>query len=175
MNKPAVTSYPASLTNYTRGRASINIDMLVIHTEQGSEHGTELWFADPLAHASAHYGIGFDGKIDQFVDDADEAWHAGHPQYNKRSIGIELEGFEAKGVFPDPMIDSLVSLSTYLCVTYGIVADRIHIIGHREVPDPTNKSLFGGLHHHTDPGVHFPWDRFIVQLANHMPGTHGVS
>jgi N-acetyl-anhydromuramyl-L-alanine amidase AmpD len=156
---------PVAQSNFTVGRGGRAIDTIIIHTQQGSEQGTEAWFANPEAHASAHYGIGFDGKVADFVDDANTAWHSGSAEYNKRSIGIELEGFYERGRFLPEMMQSLITLLETLIVRYNIPRDRKHIIGHNEVPDPKHPGQFGGLNHHQDPGIDsrkgglFPWGR----------------
>jgi hypothetical protein len=44
---------------------------------------------------------------------------------------------------------------------YEIPVDRKHIIGHSQVPDPNDPSLFGGSDHHTDPGPHWRWGYYL--------------
>lgn len=160
-----IKQVPAAKSNYTKGRGGHAISMIVIHTQQGSEHGTEAWFADPHAHASAHYGISFAGDVSQFVDDADTAWHAGNAVINKISIAVELEGFEEKGEFPPPMMAALAELVNELCTKYSIPVDRAHIIGHAEVPDPNHPGKFGGANNHTDPGPAFPFSELMAALT----------
>ncbi len=154
---------PAASSNFTRGRAGNKIQYLVIHTMQGTLKGTAQWFANPAAKSSAHYGIGFGGEVEQYVLDNDTAWHAGNTAYNRRSIGIELEGFEERGYFPDDMINQLAVLAAYMCDAYGIPKTRSNIIGHCEVPDPNGKGI-GGVNHHKDPGTKFPWEAFMSKL-----------
>lgn len=161
--KPLTKSAPAHRNNYSSGRKGNAINTIVVHTMQGTLKGTNGWFADAAAKASAHYGIGFGGELVQYVDDQDTAWHAGNAKYNRQSIGIELEGFMERGFFPDTMIDKLVELMAYLCDTYKIPRDRKHIIGHNEVPAPDGKG-FGGAGHHADPGPKFPWDEVMAKL-----------
>ncbi len=50
---------------------------LVLHTEGGTEGGTESWFQNPVAEVSATFGVGLDGNIDQFVQLTDRAWASG--------------------------------------------------------------------------------------------------
>jgi N-acetyl-anhydromuramyl-L-alanine amidase AmpD len=145
-------------SNYTPGRGGHQISMVVIHTEQGSDNGTAAWFANPAAHASAHYSISFEGRVRQFVADGDTAWHAGNAKVNRESIGIELEGYLERAHFPKPMLDALCELILVLKDKYvDIVLDREHIIGHCEVPDPLHKGKLGGANNHKDPGPKFPW------------------
>ena len=65
--------------------------LVIVHIMQGSLTGTDSWFRNPAAEASAHYGIGKDGTIFQWVDCDDMAWHAAGA--NDHSIGVENEGY----------------------------------------------------------------------------------
>lgn len=62
----------------------------VLHIMQGTLSGTDTWFHNPHAEASAHFGVGKAGSVYQWVDTADKAWAqaAGNPNW----ISIELEG-----------------------------------------------------------------------------------
>lgn len=156
---------PASLGNYSTGRKR-RIDLIVIHVMEGTFGPTAAWFANPDAHVSAHFGISVDGDCARYVLESDTAWHAGNPEHNQRSIGIELEGHIADGpsVFTPAMMDRLVELCEDLCSRWGIPRDRQHIIGHNEVPDPRHPGQLGGAGHHTDPGPDFPWQRLMDAL-----------
>jgi N-acetyl-anhydromuramyl-L-alanine amidase AmpD len=165
----AATLVPAAKGNYAQGRAGADVDMIVVHTEQGSETGTEAWFSDPNAHASAHFSISKAGALVQEVGLDNTAFHSGNARMNRHSVGIELEGYEATpeypGDFTGPMLGQLAWTIAWLCRRYGIPPDRTHIIGHAEVPDPNDPTLFGGANHHTDPGVRFPWDSLMASLG----------
>lgn len=63
---------------------------LIEHIMQGTLAGTNSWFRNPAAQVSAHFGIGKDGTVIQWVDTADVAWHA--MAANHMSIGVEHEG-----------------------------------------------------------------------------------
>jgi N-acetyl-anhydromuramyl-L-alanine amidase AmpD len=158
---------PAALGNYNSGRKR-RIDMLVLHVMQGGFGATGAWFAMPDARVSAHYGVSVDGDVACYVRDSDTAWHAGNPGYNARSIGIELEGHvDDPAAFTAPMLDALGELADGLCSQWNIARDRQHVIGHCEVPDPRGHG-FGGLGHHTDPGPHFPWEKFMDGLTRRL-------
>lgn len=76
--------------DYTPGRKS-NIDMIVLHTTQGSGVGAENWLTTKdEVPAGVHYLIMEDGEIVQLVKEEDSAWHC--RGYNSRSIGIEFAG-----------------------------------------------------------------------------------
>ena len=57
---------------------------VVLHTEVGTEHGTEAEFANGANQVSAHFGVGLDGSIDQFVQLTDAAWANGGPNPGMR-------------------------------------------------------------------------------------------
>jgi glycosyltransferase involved in cell wall biosynthesis len=121
---------------------------VVVHTADGSFHGTLAWFADPASGVSAHYLIGLDGRLAQFVDEEDTARHAGNvlrptarlaerlgSDPNPLTIGIEFEdGGDPLGVErPDAQYARGATLIAELAARWGIPLDRDHVIGHREL------------------------------------------
>ncbi|MBI2373767.1 MAG: N-acetylmuramoyl-L-alanine amidase [Deltaproteobacteria bacterium] len=156
---PGSNFVAASSDNYTNtSRTDADIDVVVIHTVQGSYAGCISWFQNPSASVSAHYVVRrSDGAITQMVRHEDRAWHAGNSEYNRRSIGIEHEGFiDRRDNYTDPMLESSAALVRWLATDLGIPLDRDHIVGHIEVPGAT----------HTDPGPYWPWDRFMNLIAD---------
>ncbi|CAN5470574.1 1,6-anhydro-N-acetylmuramyl-L-alanine amidase AmpD [soil metagenome] len=121
---------------------------------------------DPAAHpyfdsiaalrVSAHFVIGRDGLLTQFVPCAARAWHAGLSSWRGRttcndfSIGIELEGVDDLA-YDDRQYAQLANLARGLCAQYPIES----IVGHEHVA-PGRK---------TDPGPAFDWDRFERESA----------
>lgn len=63
---------------------------VVMHIMGSTLAAADAWFHNPSSQVSAHFGIGVDGHVVQWVDTADKAWHAmaANPNY----IGIETEG-----------------------------------------------------------------------------------
>lgn len=63
---------------------------LVCHIQEGIEVGTDEWFHNPVARASAHFGGPKNGPPDQWVDTDSRAWAevAGNPFW----VSIEFEG-----------------------------------------------------------------------------------
>ena len=162
----------ASSSNYSGGRSGESVRYVVIHTMQGSYSGSISWFQNPAAGASAHYNIrSSDGEITQMVHERDTAWHAGNLTYNRRSVGIEHEGFvsDPGRWYTDAMYRSSAALTRHLCDKYGIPIDRSHIIGHNEVPDPYEPGRFGGAGNHTDPGSGWDWGRFMDLVRGTPP------
>jgi N-acetyl-anhydromuramyl-L-alanine amidase AmpD len=95
---------------------------------------------------SAHYLVGLDGRVAQFVDEHDTAHHAGRVREptaefiteespNLYTIGIEFEdGGDPDGVArPDAQYRSGAELIAALAARWSIPVDRAHIVGHREI------------------------------------------
>lgn len=157
---------PAASCNYTVGRGGYTISYIIIHVMEGGYYGSISWFKDCDAGASAHYMINSeDGEITQMVAESDTAWHAGNWIYNRRSIGIEHEGYIYNpSWFTDTMYKSSAALVSYLCDKYGIPKDRKHIIGHDEVPGCPDGGG-GGASCHKDPGPYWDWDYFMSLIT----------
>lgn len=157
----------AHSSNYThQSRSASDIDMIVVHTAQGSYSGTAYWFADSRANASAHYVIrSSDGEVTQMVYEEDKAWHGGHGTTNSRSVGIELEGYieSPSTYYTDAMYGSLATLIVDISRRQGVALDRNHIIGHNEVPGCAYTGG-GGASCHTDPGSGFDWDKLMSKV-----------
>jgi hypothetical protein len=140
------------------------INKIIIHTVQGRWWNARDWFLDPRAGVSAHYIVhSFERDINQSVREKDIAYHAGNLSYNQTSIGIEHEGYvDNPGYwYTDTLYDSSARLSAYLCKKYRIPADRAHILGHNEVPNPNNPGQYGGISGNTDPGSGWNWTRYM--------------
>lgn len=87
-----VTSYvPAYRGNYTNGRQGHKIKKITIHHMAGrltcEQCGTI--FQRVGRQGSSHYGIGYDGRIAQYVDETDTAWTDGNWDSNLESVTIE--------------------------------------------------------------------------------------
>lgn len=160
---------PASTANYTSdNRGPGDIDMIVIHTMEGSYSGSISWFQNSAAGASAHYMVrSSDGEITQMVDEEDVGWHAGDWTTNARSIGIEHEGYvsDPGKWYTDAMMERSAALTRDIADRNGVPLDRAHIIGHFEVPGCSNPGG-GGTSCHTDPGSGWDWDRYMDLVKN---------
>jgi N-acetyl-anhydromuramyl-L-alanine amidase AmpD len=133
--------------NYAKGRKGVRpVDLLVIHVTEGNAASVRSWFHAQVASVSAHYMVRADGVIEQFVDEANTAWHAGrvdHPTAdlvkarpgenpNAYSIGIEHEG-TGKAPLTALQREASISLIRDICIRRCIPIDRKHIVGHREI------------------------------------------
>lgn len=160
-------SQAAADTIRTRSK-KYKIDRIVIHAMDGTLAGTEAWFktAGRAVPTAAHYLVGRNGDVVQMVPDDRKALHAGSPVeagWNDRSLGIECEvrvlPWTGKARFPlndwpEALMLSLTKVVRALCTTYAIPRDRVHIVGHSEVPGAT----------HIDPGPGFDFDDLMRRL-----------
>nr|WP_311132552.1 peptidoglycan recognition family protein [Nonomuraea gerenzanensis] len=160
---PQAAWVPANSANYAVSSrpTSDAIDRIVIHVAQGSYAGTISWFQNPAAKVSSHYVVrSSDGAVTQMVREKDRAFHAG--DYNRRSVGIEHEGFVNDATwFTDAMYRSSAALTRNIADRYGIPKDRTHIVGHSQVPGTD----------HTDPGGYWNWTTFM----NYVTGGGGTT
>jgi AmpD protein len=117
------------------------------------------YFATVAANpVSAHVLIDREGKLTQYVDFEQRAWHAGQSSFegqqacNDYSIGVELLGSEYHP-FTESQYNSLCILTRTLQKVYPAIT-RERITGHSEIA-PGRK---------TDPGPHFDWEHFFSLL-----------
>ena len=88
MKYPAATWIGAAPQNWQP--FNIAPKFIVEHVMQGSLTGTDHWFQNPNAQVSAHFGIGKDGSVHQYVDTAFMAY--AEMAWNDKAISIEHEG-----------------------------------------------------------------------------------
>jgi N-acetylmuramoyl-L-alanine amidase len=121
---------------------------IVVHTTVGSFAAAVGWFADPRSGVSSHYLVGLDGRVAQFVDETDTAFHAGRVRNptsplagpgnpNLHTVGIEFEdgGDPERVRRPDAQYDAGAALIAAIAGRWRIPLDRRHIVGHRELTD----------------------------------------
>ena len=159
---------PAAPVNYRTSRSQRTINRVVIHITDGGTriNGTIGWFQNPNQlnrrgepiHVSAHYVVGQDGEVVQMVPNNDVAWHANSA--NGDSIGIEHVA-NTRGLMPsDAQYCASAALARWLCDTYNLPLDRVHVLGHSEADTRTT---------HSDcPNAVWDWDHYmdLVQTAS---------
>lgn len=102
-----VRQNPAYSGNYTKGRGGAKVNKIVIHHAATTDFdGIGRTFKAVGRMASAHYGVGRNNNVDQYVDEADMAWHAGtsNPATNPNPTSIGIEHVNSSGA-PDWNID----------------------------------------------------------------------
>ncbi|HEY0454721.1 peptidoglycan recognition family protein, partial [Actinophytocola sp.] len=142
---------------------SQKINYIVIHDTEGSYDTTLRLVQDPT-YVSWQYTLrSADGHVAQHVKAKDVAWQAGNWYVNSKSIGLEHEGFAAKGAwYTEALYRSSAKLVRYLAEKYRIPLDRQHIIGHDNVPG-TIPSTVAGMH--WDPGPYWDWAHYFELLG----------
>ncbi|MFI4934996.1 MAG: N-acetylmuramoyl-L-alanine amidase [Caulobacterales bacterium] len=158
----------AAAANFNPGRpAGFQPEAVVIHIMDGFLTGTDNWFNDPKAKVSAHYGVGKDGTVHQYVKETDTAFHAGivdrpswpliKPKVNPNfyTIGVEHEGFDAVPYpWPAPQLAASLALVAQIADRWNIARDADHIIPHHQIRFAK-----------TCPGEHFDQADYVARLA----------
>ncbi len=131
---------------YTAGRGGHTVDHITLHIMAGTLAGTDSHFNNPnlTSPASAHYGIGADGSIHQYVAENNTAWSDGNALSNATGISIEHQG----GLAGIPCTRACMDASAQLCADIArryrwkrmehIDSDAGNIYLHREVRGSTH-------------------------------------
>lgn len=84
----SVRQFPAHPNNSDSSRATI--DKIIVHHAASTVFDSiGQVFAQASRGASAHYGVGQNNNVDQYVPENKTAYHCGNYPVNQRSIGIE--------------------------------------------------------------------------------------
>lgn len=103
---------PAYIGNYTIGRSGRKIEAITIHHMAGrltAERCGEI-FRTIGRNGSSHYGIGYDGKIAQYVDESNTAWTNSNWDSNCKSVTIETSDNDSSWYVNDVTLNSLIKL-----------------------------------------------------------------
>ncbi|RMG17634.1 MAG: N-acetylmuramoyl-L-alanine amidase [Deltaproteobacteria bacterium] len=163
--------------NHSSRRGS-QVELVVIHTCEGTYWGCVSWLRKSRARASAHYVVKEDGsEVTQLVDESRKAWHISAKYASSRnggrlshrngqgtntfSIGIEHAGYARQSSWPQAEIDRSVALVRDITARHQIPRDRYHIVGHGQL-QPWNR---------TDPGANWPWAAYIAAIAGGGSGS----
>ena len=105
---------PAYEGNFTYGRSGYGINAVTIHHMAGilSAEQCGYIFQQVGRYGSSHYGIGNDGRIGQYVDEANTAWTNSNWESNCQSVTIETSNCEIGGnwAVSDTALNSLIRL-----------------------------------------------------------------
>lgn len=128
------------------------VKSLILHSTDGREAGDVPTLMGKDSHlVSVHWYITRTGKIYHFVQNGDEAFHAGtviNPRFsNANSIGIEHEHFDGSEDWPDVQIEASALLYAFLRQEYP----NIEVTHHSLAASPQGRKR--------DP-VAWPSDRF---------------
>lgn len=116
-NSPLVT-YTKLSPNHS-GKRNHTIDTVTIHCMAGnaSVETCGAIFADPNRNASSNYGIGSDGRIALYVDEANRSWCTSSASNDHRAITIEVANNGGAPDWPvsDQAYESLIKLLVDIC------------------------------------------------------------
>lgn len=113
--------------NYTKGGQEAVLG-LVVHIMDGTLEGSESWFDNPDAQASAHFGTGRDGELRQWVDTSDRAW--AQASGNRTYLSIENEGRGGDSL-TDAQIEAVAQTFAWVHKTYGVPLQLASKVGDR--------------------------------------------
>lgn len=118
MSNSSLVSKRILTNNMDVGRGGQKIEKIVIHHMAGIMSIEQCGSVFKSRAASAHYGIGSDGRIGQYVDEANTAWACGSKYWNQRTISIELSndtGASGGWHVSDKAIASCIKLVADIC------------------------------------------------------------
>lgn len=120
----------SSLVNYTKISPNSNnprkypITKITIHhaAAVASVEGLGSVFANAARQASANYGIGSDGRVGLYVDEANRAWTSSNRENDEMAVTIEVSNSQKGGNWPvsDKVLAKLIDLCVDICERNGI-------------------------------------------------------
>lgn len=123
MSKSELVDYVKISPNSTNPRSK-KIDSIVIHHMAGnlSVESCGNVFASASRQASSNYGIGSDGRVGLYVDEANRSWCSSNREVDQKSITIEVANCETGGEWPvsDKAYAKLIDLCVDICKRNGI-------------------------------------------------------
>lgn len=125
--------------NHYNGRNGYSVTHITLHIMVGYLAGTDSTFANSASQASAHYGIGADGTIHQYVSERDGSYSDANYMSNCSTISIEHEGGMSGAVCTQACIDASARLCADIARRYGwrkLWHDGLkgNVWLHREIP-----------------------------------------
>lgn len=126
------TPWNGKVGNYDTNRKPI--DLIILHSMDGSLDGSTAWFKRVGGTNSAHYGVGQTGRLVNWIPENCVAYHAGKYDINQRAIGIEHEDLgDNQAVRPDALYQTAARIIAEISLAYGIPLDRDHVKKHNEI------------------------------------------
>lgn len=158
--------------NHYHGRNGYNITHITLHIMVGHLTGTDSTFQHP-GNASAHYGIGADGTIHQYVSENDGSWSDANYHSNNSTISIEHEGGMAGVPCTQACMDASARLCADIARRYGwthLWHDRLNgnIWLHREIPGTDHY----GCPDKTINGLNV---EYVINKANELLGGNNMT
>jgi len=163
-SKLATVKIWANTSNYTKGRSS-KISEITIHHMAGILTAKQCGrvFQARGRGASAHYGVGSDGKIGLYVDEKNAAWANANRASNHRAVTIEVANSKRGGQWP--VSDKSIQL------TIKLVADIAKRNGLGKLVAGKNLTWHSMYANTTCPGPYLKSKiKYIAQEANKLNG-----
>ena len=130
MSNSKLVNYMQLSPNCSKPRNHV-IDKLTIHHMAGNLTVEQCGsvFAPASRKASANYGIGTDGRVGLYVDEANRSWCSSNSANDNRAVTIEVANDEVGGNWhvSDTALAKLIDLCVDICQRNGIV--RINYTG----------------------------------------------
>jgi peptidoglycan hydrolase-like protein with peptidoglycan-binding domain len=131
-------------SNFSPGRSGFKPEAIVIHRSGGSLDDIDARFSQTRSFNSAHYAVGTEGEVHQYVEETDTAFHAGvvvNPAWRLLKAGSNPNfitiAIEHAGVAGDPVTElqyaATAALIAEILRTYQIFADADHVVLHSEI------------------------------------------
>jgi N-acetylmuramoyl-L-alanine amidase len=154
VSAPSIRWIGCHARNFDRQRGGIRPEAVVLHIAEGTLAGMDAWFSNPASGVSAHFGVGKDGRVHQYVSVDDTAFANGvveqgntarlirdNPGINPNawSCSVEHEGFTGETLTPEQWQAS-TRLTAWLFAAHllaggatGVAVDRDHILRHADI------------------------------------------
>lgn len=122
MTGSKLVTYTRASPNYSAGRGGQKVWIFTPHCVVGqcTLPGLGEWFSLPSRRASCTYGISYDGKIGQYVDERNRPWTTSSSWNDNRAITVEVASDTfAPYYMTEKAYASLVKLGADVAVRYG--------------------------------------------------------
>lgn len=113
--------------NFTDGGQD-SVHGVVVHIMAGTLVGSDSWFRNPAAQASAHFGTGKAGALYQWVDTADRAWAQANG--NRTWLSVENEG-KGGDSLTDAQLQRNAEVLAWAHKVYGVPLQVTHDVNGR--------------------------------------------
>jgi peptidoglycan hydrolase-like protein with peptidoglycan-binding domain len=133
-----------AVSNFRIGRAGFHPEAIVIHRTGGTLAEIDARFHLANSFSSAHYAVGKNGDVQQYVEEQDTAFHAGivvnatwtliKPGKNPNlyTIAIEEEGSAGEDL-TDAQYEVTAALLAEIRQRWNITANSQHVVLHSEI------------------------------------------
>lgn len=116
---------------------------VVLHRSGGSLEALRRRFSDPSSSTSAHYGVGADGTVEQYVAETDTAYHAGivldpswpglRPRVNPNFYTIGIEHETGGSQWPEAQQRASAALVAEIAARWAIPLTGDSVVPHRAI------------------------------------------